>query len=64
VQTPRQEGPQRPEPGSKQLKVALELVAAISSVAFQLSLISICLKESETFIRFLTLIYCRHQFSL
>ena len=53
---PRQEGPQRPEPGSEQLKVALQWVAAISSVPFQLSLIFIRLKESETFIRFLTLI--------
>jgi hypothetical protein len=52
---PRQEGPQRPEPGSEQLKVVLELVAAISSVAFPLSLISIRLEESETFIRFATL---------
>jgi hypothetical protein len=56
VLAPRQAGPQRLEPGLEQLKVALGLVAAISSVAFQLSLISICLKESETFIRFLTLI--------
>ena len=52
---PRQEGPQRPEPGSEQLKISLQFVAAISSVAFQLSLISVRLERSETFIRFATL---------